>query len=89
MRELNVYCEIHPFNLPLDADPRARSRAGIILSGGPSSLLRRRTRRASSPELFELGVPMLGICYGMQLTALLLGGKVGGGRRSASTAAPA
>ncbi len=47
-----------------------------------------RARRRSSPELFDLGVPILGICYGVQLTGQLLGGKVVAGRHSASTAAP-
>ena len=53
---------------------------GIILSGGPASVYDAGRADGSAAELFELGVPMLGICYGMQLTALLLGGKVVAGR---------
>jgi GMP synthase (glutamine-hydrolysing) len=74
VREQKVYSEIHPYNLPLQ---RIREMAprGIILSGGPSSSYEDGAPRISA-ELFELGVPVLGICYGAQLTALLLGGKV-------------
>jgi GMP synthase (glutamine-hydrolysing) len=74
VREQKVYSEIHPFNLPLQ---RIREMAprGIILSGGPSSSYEEGAPRIST-ELFELGVPVLGICYGAQLTALMLGGKV-------------
>jgi len=74
VREQKVYSEIHPFNIPLslirDLAPRA-----IILSGGPSSAYDVAAPRVA-PELYELGVPILGICYGVQLTSLLLGGKV-------------
>ena len=74
VREQKVYSEIHPFNIPLslirDLAPRA-----IILSGGPSSAYDVGAPRVA-PELYELGVPILGICYGVQLTSLLLGGKV-------------
>lgn len=74
VRELNVYCEIHPFNLPLstiaDFAPR-----GIILSGGPASVY---DEWAPSLNLgiLELGVPVLGVCYGMQALAQALQGKV-------------
>ena len=75
LRELSVYSEILPFNTPLDAI-RARAPRGIILSGGPSSV-----READAPRpdagVFELGVPTLGICYGMQLMTDALGGAVG------------
>jgi GMP synthase (glutamine-hydrolysing) len=74
VRELNVYSEIHPFNLPLERI-RAMQPAGIILSGGPSSVYDQGAPRITA-ELFGLGVPILGICYGVQLTSLLLGGKV-------------
>ncbi len=74
VREQKVYSEIHPFNLPL-ARIRELAPRGIILSGGPSSSYEEGAPRISN-ELFELGVPVLGICYGAQLTALLLGGKV-------------
>lgn len=74
VRELNIYCEIHPFRLPLE---RIRELApkGIILSGGPASVYAPGAPLVPA-DLFRLGVPVLGICYGMQLIAHLLGGKV-------------
>jgi GMP synthase (glutamine-hydrolysing) len=74
VREQKVYCEIHPFNLPI-AKIREMAPRGIILSGGPSSCYEPGAPRVST-ELYDLGVPILGICYGVQVTALLLGGKV-------------
>jgi len=74
VRELKVYCEIHPFNWPLDEVKRFNPQ-GIILSGGPASVYWDGAPSADR-ELFELGIPLLGICYGMQLTAYLLGGQV-------------
>jgi GMP synthase (glutamine-hydrolysing) len=74
VREQAVYSEIHPFNLPIEKI-RAMKPAGIILSGGPSSVYEPGAP-AISPELFALGVPVLGICYGAQLFARLLGGEV-------------
>ena len=78
VREQKVYCEIHPFNLGLERI-RALEPAGIILSGGPSSAYdpaAPRVEPAFYELILELGVPTLGICYGVQLTALVLGGKV-------------
>jgi GMP synthase (glutamine-hydrolysing) len=75
VRELRVYSEIHPFNASMEFIRSFRP-AGIILSGGPASVYDREAPRVSR-ELLELGVPVLGICYGMQLIADLLGGKVG------------
>ncbi len=74
VRELNVYCEIHPFTFALDA-VRAFAPQGIILSGGPSSVYAP-DAPISDPGLFSLGVPVLGICYGLQLLALQNGGEV-------------
>src|SRR5690606_18774336 len=74
VREQAVYSEIHPFNLPLEAIRELAPR-GIILSGGPSSCYDEGAPTIS-PEPYELGVPVLGICYGAQLTARLLGGAV-------------
>ncbi len=74
IRESHVYCEIHPFNMPMD-QVRAFEAKGIILSGGPSSVHDLGAPLAN-PEVFELGIPVLGICYGMQLMAHQLGGAV-------------
>ncbi len=77
IREMEVYSEIIPYNTPLD-EILAKKPAGIILSGGPSSV-NAQDAHLVEKELFEAGVPVLGICYGMQLTAHLLGGKVSKG----------
>jgi GMP synthase (glutamine-hydrolysing) len=74
VREQSVYSEIHPFNISV-ARIRELAPRGIILSGGPSSCYDPNAPRISS-EVYELGVPILGICYGVQLTALSFGGKV-------------
>jgi GMP synthase (glutamine-hydrolysing) len=74
VREQKVYSEIHPFNIPM-AKIRELAPRGIILSGGPSSSYDAGAPRIST-ELYDLDVPVLGICYGVQLTALLLGGQV-------------
>jgi GMP synthase (glutamine-hydrolysing) len=63
VREAHVYCELHPFNLPLDRIKAMRPE-GIILSGGPASVYEP-DAPLSDPRLAELGVPLLGICYGM------------------------
>lgn len=74
VREIGVYCELHPFDMP-EAAIREFNPKGIILSGGPESVTAEDTPRAN-PVVFELGVPVLGICYGMQTMAHQLGGKV-------------
>ncbi|MFZ2447919.1 MAG: glutamine-hydrolyzing GMP synthase [Syntrophobacteraceae bacterium] len=74
VRESHVYCEIHPFNMPIES-VRDFKPKGIILSGGPSSVHDEGAPLADL-GLFDLGVPILGICYGMQLLAHQLGGAV-------------
>jgi len=74
VREANVYCEIHPWDVD-ESVVRNFGPKGVILSGGPESVIEDTPPRA--PQLvFELGVPVLGICYGMQTMAAQLGGKV-------------
>ena len=75
LRELSVYSEILPFNTPLEAI-RAKHPRGLILSGGPSSVREDGAPRPD-PGIFEIGLPTLGICYGMQLMTDVLGGTVG------------
>jgi GMP synthase (glutamine-hydrolysing) len=74
VRELGVYCEIHRPDLPREAIDAFAPR-GIILSGGPMSVEEPGSPRCI-PEVFELGVPVLGICYGLQLLAKMLGGRL-------------
>ena len=76
VRENRVYCEVHPFDLPVE-EIRRRAPLGVILSGGPQSVYEDGAPSAS-PELFALGAPVLGICYGMQVMAHELGGGVEG-----------
>src|SRR5258705_7399128 len=78
VRELNVYCEIHAFDVP-DAFVREFAPAGIILSGGPNSVTEGDTPRAPD-AVWTAGVPVLGICYGMQTMAGQLGGAVEAGK---------
>ena len=74
VREAGVYCEVHPYTMPLD-ELKAKNPKGIILTGGPNSVY-----DMSSPHydkaLFSAGIPILGICYGAQLLAWSLGGTV-------------
>ena len=73
LRELNVYCEIHPFNKVTDAFLAEFAPKAVILSGGPDSVTREGSPRA--PEaLWGMGVPVLGICYGQQTMMQQLGG---------------
>ena len=74
VREAGVYCELHP-NDVTEQFVRDFAPAGIILSGGPSSVYEEETPRAPD-VVFALGVPVLGICYGMQTMAAQLGGQV-------------
>ncbi|WP_027859501.1 glutamine-hydrolyzing GMP synthase [Marinobacterium jannaschii] len=74
IREIGVFCEIYPWDMA-DEDIREFAPKGVILAGGPESVTEGDSPRA--PELvFELGVPVLGICYGMQTMAAQMGGKV-------------
>src|SRR5687767_6442182 len=75
LRELSVYCEILPFNTPTAAI-KARKPVGIILSGGPSSVDEDGAPHCDRAVL-DIGVPTLGICYGMQLMTNMLGGTLG------------
>ena len=79
IREMEVYSEILPFNTPLD-EILAKEPVGIILSGGPSSVNAENAHMVEE-ALFHAGIPMLGICYGMQLTSHILGGKVSKGEK--------
>ncbi len=74
VRECKVYCEIYSYKTPLEKI-KAMAPKGIILTGGPNSCYAS-DAPAYSRELFELGIPVLGLCYGAQLMQLLLGGKV-------------
>ncbi|WP_143114853.1 glutamine-hydrolyzing GMP synthase [Jannaschia rubra] len=75
LRELNVYCEIHPFQSVDAAFLRGFAPMAVILSGGPASVPDADSPRPP-PEVFDLGVPVLGICYGQQVMMQMLGGQV-------------
>ena len=74
VRECNVYCEVHPYNLSL-VKIKEMNPKGIIFTGGPNSVYGEDSV-VCDKAIFELGIPILGICYGSQLMAYLLGGKV-------------
>ena len=74
VRELGVYCELHAFDMPAAAI-KAFNPKGVILSGGPQTVTTQTTPRVAA-EIFNLGVPILGICYGMQTMAAQLQGTV-------------
>jgi len=74
LRESHVYCEIHPFNTPIE-ETRNFNPKGIILSGGPASVYARQSPKIKK-DIFSLNIPVLGICYGMQLITYLFGGEV-------------
>ncbi|WP_112875268.1 glutamine-hydrolyzing GMP synthase [Paracoccus endophyticus] len=81
LRELNVYCEIHPYQTLTDAGVRALGPQAIILSGGPDSVTRPGSPRAPQ-AVFDLGVPVFGICYGQQVMMEQLGGRVESGHHA-------
>ncbi len=74
VRECNVYCEVHPYNISLEKIKEINPK-GIIFTGGPNSVYAEDSPRYGK-EIFDLGIPILGICYGSQLMAYLLGGSV-------------
>src|SRR2546422_74618 len=74
VREQNVFCQIVRHDLPAARIAELAPRA-IILSGGPASVYDRGAPRCD-PDIFKLGIPVLGICYGMQLACQVLGGEV-------------
>ena len=74
VRECSVYCEVHPYTMDLEKI-KAMEPKGIIFTGGPNSVYGEDSPHCSR-ELYELGIPILGICYGSQLMAHMLGGKV-------------
>ena len=74
VRECGVYCEVHPYTTPLSV-LRAKNPIGIIFTGGPDSVYKEDAPHVD-PEIFQWGVPILGICYGCQLMSHTLGGRV-------------
>ena len=74
VRECHVYCEIKSYKTPL-AELKAAGYMGIIFSGGPNSVYEENAPHCD-PGIFEIGLPILGICYGAQLMSYMLGGKV-------------
>lgn len=79
VRESNVYCEIHPFNIALETI-RQLEPEGIILSGGPASVYQENAPKISE-DLFKMTMPVLGICYGMGIVNLAFGGEAGRAER--------
>jgi GMP synthase (glutamine-hydrolysing) len=74
VRECNVYCEVKPYTMPLEEIEKLQPK-GIIFTGGPNSVYDEASPHIAK-EIFEMGIPILGICYGSQLMAYTLGGKV-------------
>ena len=74
VRECGVYCEVKPYTMPL-SEIKAMAPIGIIFTGGPGSVYEEKAPHVD-PAIFELGIPVLGICYGCQLMAHTLGGEV-------------
>ena len=74
VRECNVYCEVHPYTMSLEEIKKMNPK-GIIFTGGPNSVYGDDSPRCPK-EIFEMGIPILGICYGSQLMSYVLGGSV-------------
>ncbi|MCQ1528709.1 glutamine-hydrolyzing GMP synthase [Lutispora saccharofermentans] len=75
VRENNVYCEVVPYDISVE-EIKSKNPKGIIFTGGPASVYEEDSPKCD-PEILKMGIPILGICYGMQLMSHLLGGKVG------------
>lgn len=75
IRDLNIYCEVVPYNKALEEIKKREDIEGIIFTGGPNSVYEENSPKIEK-EIFELGIPILGLCYGMQLMAHTLGGEV-------------
>ena len=86
VRECNVYCEIYSYKTPLEKIKEMAPK-GIILTGGPNSCYEEGAPTAGR-ELFEMGVPVLGLCYGAQLMMHVLGGKVERAERNDTSGYP-
>ena len=74
VRENHVYCEVYPYNKALEKIKELKPQ-GIIFTGGPNSVYEENSPKIEK-EIFELGIPVLGMCYGMQFMAYTLGGEV-------------
>lgn len=74
VRDCGVYCEVHPYTMKIE-EIKAKNPAGIIFTGGPNSVYLENAPKIDK-QIFELGVPVLGICYGIQVMAHTLGGEV-------------
>ena len=74
VRECNVYCEVKPYTMPME-ELKAMQPSGIIFTGGPNSVYDESSPHYD-PAILDLGIPILGICYGSQLIAWMAGGKV-------------
>ena len=75
IRDLGVYSELVSYDIDIKNEVKNKNIVGIILSGGPNSVYENGSFKISD-EIFSLGIPVLGICYGMQLISFLLGGEV-------------
>ena len=82
LRELNIYCQIHPFQKVTDHFLKEFSPKAIILSGGPASVIQQGSPRPPM-QIFKMDVPILGVCYGQQVMMHCLGGKVESGKGTA------
>ena len=75
IRDLGVYSELVSYDIDIKNEVKKKNIVGIILSGGPNSVYDKESFKIND-EIFSLGIPVLGICYGMQLISFLLGGEV-------------